>query len=305
MVENEIYKKNYLRFLMLEKGLSQNTIDAYMADFDKLEQFSTIINKPLNKLESADFSQFLTELLELGIASSTQARILSGIKSFYKFLLIEDVLENDPTALLEAPKMGRKLPSVLSLDEIEAMLAAIDLSKPEGQRNKAIIETLYSCGLRVSELTHLNISNIYAEDEFIRVVGKGDKERLVPIGQKALKEIFLYTSTDRNKLDIQRGHEDVLFLNRRGKQLTRVMIFTIIKDLAVLAGIQKVVSPHTFRHSFATHLLENGANLRVIQQMLGHASIITTEIYTHMDSKLLRETINMYHPRANVKKKQV
>lgn len=305
MVENEIYKKNYLRFLMLEKGLSQNTIDAYMADFDKLEQFSTIINKPLNKLESTDFSRFLMELLELGIASSTQARILSGIKSFYKFLLVEDVLEDDPTALLEAPKMGRKLPSVLSLEEIEAMLAAIDLSKPEGQRNKAIIETLYGCGLRVSELTHLNISNIYAEDEFVRVVGKGDKERLVPIGQKALKEIFLYTSTDRNKLDIQRGHEDVLFLNRRGKQLTRVMIFTIIKDLAVMAGIQKVVSPHTFRHSFATHLLENGANLRVIQQMLGHASILTTEIYTHMDSKLLRETINMYHPRANVKKKQV
>ncbi len=293
-----ILRENYHAFLQLEKGLSQNSIDGYMLDFDKLDQFSKSINKDLVKLEMKDFNAFFSELVELGIAPRTQARILSGIKSFYKFLLVEDVIEDDPTSLLETPKLGRKLPDVLSKEEIDAMVQAVDLSKAEGQRNKAIIETLYGCGLRVSELINLQISNVYPSEEFVRVIGKGNKERLVPINQTALMEIDAYLKGDRNQLDIKPGHEDFVFLNRRGKQLTRVMIFTIVKNLAIMAGIKKEVSPHTFRHSFATHLLEFGANLRVIQQMLGHSSIMTTEIYTHMDSKMLHDTIEQFHPRA-------
>lgn len=298
-MENKIYRKNYYSFLKLEKGLSENTVEAYMRDFDKLEAFSSEVEKPLHKLTLKDFQLFLEELNELVIAPTTQARILSGIKSFYKFLLLEEIIQEDPTDLLESPRTGRKLPSVLSVVEIDMIIAAIDLSKPEGQRNKAIIETLYSCGLRVSELIDLKISNLFKEDEFIRIIGKGNKERFVPIGQKALNEIELYLTTDRLQLDIQPGNEDYVFLNRRGKKLTRVMIFTIVKNLTLIAGIIKEVSPHTFRHSFATHLLEGGANLRVIQQMLGHASIVTTEIYTHLDNQMLRDTVNLYHPRAH------
>lgn len=298
-MENKIYRKNYYTFLKLEKGLSENTVDAYMRDFDKLEAFSSEIDKPLTQLALKDFQLFLKEINELVIAPSTQARILSGIKSFYKYLLLEEIIYEDPTDLLESPRIGRKLPSILSIQEIDQIIAAIDLSKPEGQRNKAIIETLYSCGLRASELINLKISNLFKEDEFIRIVGKGNKERFVPIGQKALIEIELYLSTDRTQLDIQAGNEDYVFLNRRGKKLTRVMIFTIVKNLSILARIHKDVSPHTFRHSFATHLMEGGANLRVIQQMLGHASILTTEIYTHLDNQMLRDTVNMYHPRAH------
>lgn len=299
-MENEIFKQNYYRFLKLEKGLSENTIEAYMMDFEKLNSYSVQINRPLHKLGLKHFKTFLAQLVELGIAPTTQARILSGIKSFYKFLLTDEVIEDDPTALLEAPKLGRKLPSVLSIKEIDQIIQCIDLSKPEGQRNRAIIETLYSCGLRVSELTGMQISQLYPAEGFVRIMGKGSKERLVPISKKALHEIDLYLRTDRNQLDIKPGHEDYVFLNRRGKQLTRVMIFTIIKNLTVIAGIKKEVSPHTFRHSFATHLLEGGANLRVIQQMLGHASITTTEIYAHMDNQLLIDTINEFHPRANM-----
>jgi integrase/recombinase XerD len=270
-----------------------------MRDFNRLEFFSVDIKKPLSKLKLIDFQLFLKELNEISIAPTTQARILSGIKSFYKFLLLEEIIDEDPTDLLESPRLGRKLPEVLSLEEIDLIIAAIDLSKPEGQRNNAIIETLYSCGLRVSELIDLKISNLFKEDGFIRIIGKGNKERLVPIGQKALNEIDLYMTTDRLQLDIQPGNHDFVFLNRRGKKLTRVMIFTIVKNHTILAGIKKDVSPHTFRHSFATHLLEGGANLRVIQQMLGHASILTTEIYTHLDNQMLRDTVNMFHPRAN------
>lgn len=297
--ENSIYRKNYYSFLKLEKGLAENTLEAYMSDYHKLETFSFDLKKPIAQLKLNDIQLFLKELNDLSISATTQARILSGIKSFYKFLLLEEIIEEDPTSLLESPRPGRKLPGVLSVEEIDRMIAVIDLSKPEGQRNKAIIETLYSCGLRVSELINLQLSNMFKEEGFVRVIGKGNKERFVPMGQRALNEIELYTATDRLHLDIQPGNEDYVFLNRRGKKLTRVMIFTIVKNLALLAGIKKEVSPHTFRHSFATHLLEGGANLRVIQQMLGHASILTTEIYTHLDNQMLRDTVNMYHPRAN------
>lgn len=298
-VESNIYRKNYYSFLRLEKGLSENTLEAYMRDYQKLENFSNDLGKSLTQLTLNDLQLFIKELNELAISATTQARILSGIKSFFKYLLLEEIIDDDPTGLLEAPRSGRKLPEVLSVDEIDRMLAVVDLSKPEGQRNKAIVETLYSCGLRVSELIDLKLSNLFKEEEFVRVIGKGNKERFVPMGQRAQNEIELYTTTDRLQLDIQPGNGDYVFLNRRGKKLTRVMIFTIVKNLAQLAGIQKEVSPHTFRHSFATHLLEGGANLRVIQQMLGHASILTTEIYTHLDNQMLQDTVNLYHPRAN------
>jgi integrase/recombinase XerD len=233
----------------------------------------------------------------MGLSARSQARILSGIKAFYRYLLLEDRIEKDPTALLEGPRLGSKLPEVLTVAEIDLMLERIDLSKPQGRRNKAMLETLYSCGLRVTELVELQISGIFRAEGFIRVIGKGDKERLVPFSPRALKEIDLYLP-DRNSLSIQAGNEDVLFLNRRGKMLTRNMVFTIIKELAKSAGIQKTVSPHTFRHSFATHLVEGGADLRAVQEMLGHESITTTEIYTHLDSAYLREAIISFHPRS-------
>ncbi len=298
MEEQAQLVKDYFLFLKLEKGLSDNTIEAYENDLYKLILFSEEQNKTLTDLTFSDFQNFMAILYDLGIAPRSQARILSGIKSYYKFLIVEDKIEDDPTDKIEGPKIGRKLPEILAIEEIDAMIDAIDLSKPEGQRNRAILETLYSCGLRVSELTSLKISDIFSKEGFIKVRGKGDKERLVPIGGRALKEIDDYLQNWRYKLDIVRGHEDVLFLNRNGAMLTRVMIFTIVKNLASLAGIKKDVSPHTFRHSFATHLLEGGANLRVIQDMLGHSSILTTEIYTHLDKDLLRDTIMRFHPRS-------
>lgn len=291
--------KDYEGFLKLEKGLSPNSIVAYVSDINKLIQYlelQKIGDGPID-LTHELLHKYLVWISELGLSARSQARILSGLKSFYRFLLLEDLLEKDPTALLEAPRLGRKLPEVLSLHEIDLLLSKIDLSKAEGRRNKAMLEVLYSCGLRVSELVELRISSIYRAEGFIRIIGKGDKERLVPVSTRALKEIDFYLP-DRNSMVIQSGSEDILFLNRRGRMLTRVMVFTIIKELAKAAGIQKKVSPHTFRHSFATHLVEGGADLRAVQEMLGHESIITTEIYTHLDREYLREAIISFHPRS-------
>ena len=286
----------YYTWLRLEKGLSGNTIEAYSDDLNKLFQF--VENEGLNMLEIsyADLQQFIAQLCDNGISSRSQARIISGIKSFYRFLLLEDYLQSDPTELLESPKIGMKLPDVLSVEEVNRILGSIDLSLPHGQRNRAMLEVLYSCGLRVSELIRLKYSDIYFDEEFIRIEGKGRKQRLVPISQAAIHEIrnYLYT---RRQITAQKGFEDILFLNQRGKGLSRVMVFYIIKQHAKLAGIEKTISPHTFRHSFATHLLEGGANLRAIQLMLGHEKITTTELYTHIDREFLRKEILTYHPR--------
>ena len=287
--------KKYIAFLKLEKSLSSNSVSAYLNDLQKLMDYVGDA-KDILLLDASDLEEFLCQLRDLGIHPRSQARILSGIKSFYKFLIIEDYIQKDPTELVEAPQLGTHLPEVLSLKEIDAILDSIDLSVKEGQRNKAMLETLYSCGLRVSELVKLKLSQCYFKDEYILVEGKGSKQRLVPISNKAIKEIELWMP-DRNLLSVQKGSEDYVFLNRRGAGLTRSMIFRIIKQQAALAGIQKNIGPHTFRHSFATHLLEGGANLRVIQQMLGHESIQTTEIYTHMDKTYLREQILTFHPR--------
>jgi integrase/recombinase XerD len=291
--------KEFEGFLKLEKGLSSNSIEAYLSDIGKLEQFLELvqIEATPEELDRELLGNFLSWITEMGLSARSQARILSGIKAFYRYLLLEDRIEKDPTALLEGPRLGSKLPEVLTVAEIDLMLECIDLSKPQGRRNKAMLETLYSCGLRVTELVELQISGIFRAEGFIRIIGKGDKERLVPFSPRALKEIDLYLP-DRNSLSIQAGNEDVLFLNRRGKMLTRNMVFTIIKELARSAGIQKTVSPHTFRHSFATHLVEGGADLRAVQEMLGHESITTTEIYTHLDSAYLREAIISFHPRS-------
>ncbi|MCK4990233.1 MAG: site-specific tyrosine recombinase XerD [Bacteroidales bacterium] len=291
--------KAYEGFLKLEKGLSSNSIEAYLSDIGKLEQFLELSQMEVGpeELDREQLGQFLAWISEMGLSARSQARILSGIKAFYRYLLLEDLIEKDPTALLEGPRLGSKLPEVLSVVEIDRMLELIDLSSPQGRRNRAMLETLYSCGLRVTELIELQISGIFRVEGFIRVIGKGDKERLVPVSPRALKEIDLYLP-DRNSLSIQAGNEDILFLNRRGKMLTRNMVFTIIKELAKSAGIQKTVSPHTFRHSFATHLVEGGADLRAVQEMLGHESITTTEIYTHLDSAYLREAIISFHPRS-------
>lgn len=289
----------YKGFLKLEKGLSENSIEAYLADLRKLRQYLELHEPdagPMD-LDQDQLRAFLRWLADLGLSARSQARMLSGLKAFYRYLLLEDLLQEDPTALLQAPRLGRKLPEVLTVNEIDRIMEKIDLSKPEGRRNKAMLETLYSCGLRVSELVGLKISGIFRAEGFIRVIGKGDKERLVPFSPRALKEIDLYLP-DRNSLVIESGHEDILFLNRRGSMLTRNMVFTIIKDLARAAGIKKTVSPHTFRHSFATHLVEGGADLRAVQEMLGHESITTTEIYTHLDREYLREAIISFHPRS-------
>ena len=291
--------RDYKSFLKLEKGLSDNSVEAYLADLRKLIQFLEIRGVEVDPggVDHGHLQLFLVCINELGLSARTQARILSGLKAFFRYLLLEELIERDPTALLEGPRLGRKLPEVLTVEEIDRILDRIDLSRPEGRRNKAMLEVLYSCGLRVSELVGLKLSNLYRTEEFIRVIGKGDKERLVPVSRKALKEIDLYLP-DRNSLAIQPGQEDILFLNRRGRMLTRVMVFTIIRELAAAAGIRKSVSPHTFRHSFATHLVEGGADLRAVQEMLGHESIITTEIYTHLDREYLREAILSYHPRS-------
>lgn len=295
METSPLWLKKYLAFLKLEKSLSPNSVSAYLSDLQKLMDYAGG-NRDLISLQAEDLEDFLCQLRDLGIHPRSQARILSGVKSFYKFLLIEDYIRKDPTELVEAPKLGVHLPEVLSIKEIDAIIGSIDLSVKEGQRNRAMLETLYSCGLRVSELIKLRLSQCYFEEEYILVEGKGSKQRLVPISERAIKEIEGWMP-DRNQLPIQKGSEDFVFLNRRGAGLTRSMIFRIIKHQAALAGVQKNIGPHTFRHSFATHLLEGGANLRVIQQMLGHESIQTTEIYAHMDKTYLREQILTFHPR--------
>ena len=291
--------KGFQAYLKLEKGLSDNSIEAYSRDIDKLQQFSDIQPSKLNPeaFSLNDLRLFINWVNELGMIPSSQARILSGIKSFYKYLLIEDIIKNNPAELLESPKKQRKLPDTLSYQDINRLISAIDLSRPDGARNKAIIEVLYSCGLRVSELTELKLSNLYLDIEFIKVVGKGSKERLVPMGGEAIKALKIWIENVRVHTPIKKGEEDLVFLNRRGSRLSRVYIFMLIKQLAGMAGINKSISPHTLRHSFATHLVEGGADLRAVQEMLGHESITTTEIYTHLDREYLKETIISYHPR--------
>lgn len=296
----KVYTKGFKAFLQLEKGLSKNSISAYLHDVELLANYFEN-DSPL-VLTYKDLRNFIQSLAEIGLAASSQSRIISGIKSFYTYLLLEKLIAQNPSELIETPKIARKLPAILDTQEIDAMIGCIDLSQPEGERNKAILETLYSCGLRVSELTELKISCLYLDEGFVRVIGKGNKERFVPIGGIANKLIRQYISTIRNHLDIDKNAEDIVFLNRRGKKLTRVMIFMIIKHLAEKAGVQKNISPHTFRHSFATHLIEGGADLRAVQEMLGHESITTTEIYTHLDRSYLKEAIIQFHPRNKVKK---
>jgi integrase/recombinase XerD len=294
----EAYKKGYKAYLRLEKSLSDHSVEAYLHDVTKLTQYLQVVNQEKNPaaLTLKDLQAFVKWIGELGMGSTTQARIISGIRSFYKYLLTEQLVTIDPSTLLEAPKTRRKLPDTLSFEEIEQLIGAIDLSSPEGTRNKAILETMYSCGLRVSELVGLKISCLYLDIGFIRVIGKGDKERLVPIGSDAIKCIKIYKDTVRSHQNVSEKNQDILFLNRRGNALSRVMIFYIIKSLALTAGITKVISPHTFRHSFATHLVEGGADLRAVQEMLGHESITTTEIYTHLNRDFLRDTLQQFHP---------
>lgn len=287
----------YKTYLRLEKSLSGNSIDAYLTDLDKLLRFVESEGLRIEDVSYEDLQQFVAQLHDIGIHPRSQARIISGIKSFYRFLLLDDYITIDPTELLESPKIGFKLPEVLSVNEINNILDTIDLSLPEGQRNRAMLEVLYSCGLRVSELTGLKYPDIYFDEGFIRVEGKGSKQRLVPISETAIREIRNYLF-DRNTIVVKKGFEDTLFLSRRGTALSRIMVFHIIKQQTEMAGIQKNVSPHTFRHSFATHLLEGGANLRAIQEMLGHESITTTEIYTHIDREFLRKEILEHHPRS-------
>ncbi len=294
----EPYKKGFKAWLQLEKSLSDNSVEAYLHDIESLTSFlqQSGIQKTPADIDLKDLEQFVQWIHGLGMTVASQARMISGLRSFYKYCLLEQIVSIDPTLLLEAPKMQRKLPDTLSFEEIELIIASIDLSKPEGGRNKAIFETMYSCGLRVTELVHLKLSQLFLDVGFIKVVGKGDKERLVPIGRDAIKFINLYRNNIRNQMVIEPGEEDILFLNRRGHRLTRVMIFLILKELVKKVGIEKNISPHTFRHSFATHLVEGGADLRAVQEMLGHESITTTEIYTHLDREFLRNTLHAFHP---------
>lgn len=290
--------KEFKSYLKIERSLSDNTIDSYLRDVRKLSGFSQ--EKNLNELQitKTEVKEFIAVINKEGISARSQSRIISGIKAFYKYLILEDYLTVNPTELIESPKIGLKLPDTLSVSEIDSLISAINLSHPQGERNRAILEVLYSCGLRVSELTNLKLSNIRFKEGYVKVVGKGNKERFAPIGGVAIKFLKIYLKEIRTHQDIKKGSEDIVFLNRRGKQLTRVMIFTIIKDLATKIGMKKKISPHTFRHSFATHLIEGGADLRAIQEMLGHESITTTEIYTHLDREYLRETIIQFHPRS-------
>lgn len=292
------YKKGYKAWLQLEKSLSNNSVEAYLRDIDKLTDFLQITNASKNPSEISlkDLQQFIKWIGELGMTPTSQARIVSGIRSFFKFCLTEQIIFLDPSILLETPKVKRALPDVLSFTEIENVINQIDLSKTEGGRNKAILETMYSCGLRVSEVINLRISCLYLDVGFIRVIGKGDKERLVPIGSDAIKFISIYKNNIRSQIQPKNSFEDILFLNKFGKSISRTMIFYIIKDLALKANITKNISPHTFRHSFATHLVEGGADLRAVQEMLGHESITTTEIYTHLDRDYLRSTLGQFHP---------
>lgn len=294
----EPYKKGFKAFLQLERSLSDHSVAAYLHDVELLTQWMQAEGLLLQPaaVELGHLQRFLQALAGMEISARSQARIISGLRAFFKYCLTEQISQQNPTELLEAPKLSRHLPEVLSYAEIEQLIAAIDLSSPEGTRNKAMLETLYSCGLRVTELITLQLSQVYTEVGFVRVVGKGSKERLVPIGRDALKYLALYRDTVRTHLPIQRGEEDIVFLNRRGKRLSRVYVFLLIKELAARAGIDKNISPHTFRHSFATHLVEGGADLRAVQEMLGHESITTTEIYTHLDRDYLRETLQRFHP---------
>lgn len=294
----ESYIRGFKMHLKLEKGLSQNTLQAYIDDVKKLTQWLSIQELQLDPkhIDKKVLRQFISWINEMGFVSATQARILSGLKNFFKYLLEEEHIEQNPMSFIDIPKIRRKIPVVLTTQEIDEIQAQIDLSSPEGERNRCIIEMLYSCGLRVSELVNLSINNIYWDDEFIRIIGKGNKERLVPIGSVALKYCRFYYQHIRKKQGSAHGHEEFFFLNNRGKQLSRVMIFTIVKRLVEKAGIKKTVSPHTFRHSFATHMVEGGADLRAVQDMLGHESITTTEIYTHVDRKHLRKVLEQYHP---------
>jgi integrase/recombinase XerD len=298
-VINPEHLKGFKTYLKLERGLSANSVLAYMQDVDKLSQFLESYNKELTvkQLTKHELKLFITWIAELGMLSSSQSRVISGIKIFFSYLLLEEVILTDPSILLQSPKLSRKLPDTLGIHEINKLIGAIDHSTPQGMRDKAIIEVLYGCGLRVSELAELRISGINIENQYIRVIGKGNKERIVPIGQAALKYIRLYLTEIRLHLDIKKGHEDYVFLSRLGGRLSRISIFNIVKTLAINAGIHKNISPHTFRHSFATHLIEGGADLRAVQEMLGHASITTTEIYTHLDRDYLRSVITRFHPR--------
>ena len=293
---NDALLKKYVTYLKIEKSLSLNTVEAYLRDLQKLMDYVAFEKLDVLHVTYEDLEQFLAQLWDIGADARSVARIISGIRSFFGFLLMDEYIQEDPAELLESPKIGVRLPEVLSVDEIDHILETIDVSAREGQRNRAMLEVLYSCGLRVSELVSLRISDIYPDEEFIRVEGKGSKQRLVPISRKALHEIRNYMEY-RGELVVQKGSEDILFLNRRGAKMTRVMVFYIVKKQAELAGIRKVISPHTFRHSFATHLLEGGANLRAIQEMLGHEKITTTEIYTHINREFLRKEILEHHPR--------
>lgn len=295
--------RDFGHYLKLERSLSDNSVEGYLSDVEKLRQFAAIRDKGLQATDVSpkDLRDFLEYITELGMSAHSQARILSGLKSFYKYLMFDGAIERDPTVLIEGPKLGRKLPDTLSFHEIEDLLESIDLSSPEGARNRAMLEVLYSSGLRVSELVDLQINNIYHDSGFLRVTGKGNKERLVPIGRDALKYLGIYMNEVRGKTPHKspvKGYESFVFLNRNGRKLTRVMVFTIIKNLAKAIGLRKSISPHTFRHSFATHLIEGGADLRAVQEMLGHESITTTEIYTHLDRDYLRQVIQEFHPRS-------
>jgi integrase/recombinase XerD len=292
--------RDYLSFLRLEKSLSSNSIMAYEDDVLKLLSFFEAFH-PETTLQEVSYNhlqEFLVWINQLGMSPGTQARVLSGIRGFFSYLFFDEQIEVDPAELLESPKLGRKLPEFLTVEEIDRIESEIDLSKPEGHRNKAIIETLYSCGLRVSELSDLRITELFLDDGFIRIIGKGSKQRLVPIGKQAVMAIQLYVDYYRKQLSIKESEQDFLFLNKSGSRLSRISVFKIVKEAALKAGIEKKISPHTFRHSFATHLIEGGADLRAVQEMLGHESILTTEIYTHLDRQFLRETIRQFHPRA-------
>ena len=298
--------KGFQQYLQLEKSLSKNSITAYLHDVRYFENYLIQEHNSLGPLsvQYQHLLSFVHALNQAGVAGMSQARMISGLRAFYKYLLLEDVLQNDPTQFLEMPKLARKLPEVLSLEEIDQMLATIDMSKPMAHRDKAIIETLFSCGLRVSELVGLHISDIFFKDEFVKVTGKGNKERLVPIGDQALTALQIYIQQVRVHMKVNKKFEDTVFLNLMGSAFSRISVFKLIKQLAEKAGIQKTISPHTFRHSFATCLVEGGADLRAVQQMLGHESITTTEIYTHLDKRYLQETIALYHPRAKAHLKQ-
>ena len=291
------YITEFVSYLKIEKGLSNNSIIAYENDSNKLKNYCEDNNLSVKEVQYSHLKNFVAELFDLGLSARSQARIISGIKQFYAYLLLENLVANDPSELLEQPKIGRKLPEVMTIEEIDELINANNLEKPEGYRNRAMLEVLYSCGLRVSELVELKFSDLFYDEGFVRVIGKGNKERLVPLSKSVELEIQNYSEKTRSKLKIKKGHENFVFLNRRGSKLTRVMIFLIIKELALKIDLQKKISPHTFRHSFATHLIEGGANLRAIQEMLGHESIITTEIYTHLDQRFLKDAILSFHPR--------